>query len=169
MTWIFWAVMPSPTARSPAGEGLTLFMPSLVVADGILIAIALITVDQLQGLGVLDVLRIRGVLHRLWHRWAQLMHSLLSRHPGNRRRARGRFNPDQHSVPAKAVMPGGLQRCFRQRWIVPLLSPIRTCCSAWTAPARIQHSDPLLKFHAFVVAPLTAEIIPCMSCSASRR
>jgi hypothetical protein len=82
MTWIFWAVMLiTHGALSRWAKGSRFFAPVSVIADGILIAIALITVDQLQGLGMLDVLRIGVFFIAFGTAGRQLMHSLLTRFP----------------------------------------------------------------------------------------
>jgi hypothetical protein len=83
MTWIFWAVLlVIHGALSRWAKGSRFYAPASVVADGILIAIALITVDQLQGLGILDVLRIGVFFVAFGTAGRQLMNSLLSRFPG---------------------------------------------------------------------------------------
>jgi hypothetical protein len=82
MTWIFWAVLLlSHGALARWAKGSRFYAPASVVADGILIAIALITVDQLQGLALLDVLRIGAFFIAFGTAGRQLMHSLLSRYP----------------------------------------------------------------------------------------
>jgi len=82
MTWIFWAVLLlTHGALSRWAKGSRFYAPASVVADGILIAIALITVNQLQGLGVLDVLRIGVFFVAFGTARRQLMHSVLSRYP----------------------------------------------------------------------------------------
>jgi hypothetical protein len=82
MTWIFWAVLLiSHGALSRWAKGSRFYAPASVVADGILIAIALITVDQLQGLGLLDVLRIGVFFIAFGTAGRQLTHSLLARFP----------------------------------------------------------------------------------------
>jgi hypothetical protein len=83
MTWIFWAVLLiTHGALSRWAKGSRFYAPASVVADGMLIAIALITVDQLQGLGLLDVLRIGLFFIAFGTAGRQLMHSLLTRFPG---------------------------------------------------------------------------------------
>jgi hypothetical protein len=84
MTWIFWAVLLiTHGALSRWAKGSRFYAPASVVADGILIAIALITVDLLQGLGLLDVLRIGVFFIAFGTAGRQLMHSLLMRFPGS--------------------------------------------------------------------------------------
>jgi hypothetical protein len=84
MTWIFWAVMLiTHGALSRWAKASRFYAPASVIADGILIAIALITVDQLQGLGIPDMLRIGVFFIAFGTAGRQLMHSLLSRFPGN--------------------------------------------------------------------------------------
>ena len=81
MTWIFWAVLlVTHGALSRWAKGSRFFAPASVVADGILIAVALITVDQLQGLGMLDMLRIGVFFVAFGTAGRQLMHSVLSRY-----------------------------------------------------------------------------------------
>jgi hypothetical protein len=83
MVWIFWAVLLiTHGALSRWAQGSSFFAPASVVADGILIALALITVDQLQGLGVLDVLRVGVFFVAFGAAGRQLMHSVLSRYGG---------------------------------------------------------------------------------------
>jgi hypothetical protein len=83
MTWIFWAVLLiTHGALARWAKGSRFFAPASVIADGMLIAIALITVDQLQGLGLLDMLRIGLFFIAFGTAGRQLMHSLLSRSPG---------------------------------------------------------------------------------------
>ena len=83
MTWIFWAVLLiTHGALSRWAKGSRFYASASAVADGILIAIALITVDQLQGLGLLDVLRIGVFFIAFGMAGRQLMHSVLARFPG---------------------------------------------------------------------------------------
>ena len=59
MTWTVWAVLLLVHgALSRWAKGSRFYAPASIVADGILIAIALITMEQLQDLALLDVLRI---------------------------------------------------------------------------------------------------------------
>lgn len=82
MTWILWAVLLlTHGALSRWAKGSRFFAPASIVADGILIAIALITVDQLQDLGMLDILRVGVFFVAFGTAGRQLMHSLLSRFP----------------------------------------------------------------------------------------
>jgi hypothetical protein len=82
MTWIFWAVLLiTHGALSRWAKASRFYAPASVIADGILIAIALITVDQLQGLGILDALRIGAFFIAFGTAGRQLMHSVLSRFP----------------------------------------------------------------------------------------
>ena len=81
MTWIFWAVLlVSHGALARWAKGSRFFAPVSIIADGILIAIALITVDQLQGLGIVDVLRVGVFFVAFGTAGRQLMHSVLSRY-----------------------------------------------------------------------------------------
>jgi hypothetical protein len=87
MTWIFWAVLLlTHGALSRWAKDSRFYAPAsapaLLISDGILIAIALITVDQLQGLGLLDVLRIGVFFIAFGTAGRQLMHSVLTRFPG---------------------------------------------------------------------------------------
>jgi hypothetical protein len=83
MTWILWAVLLiTHGALSRWAKGSRFYAPASVVTDGMLIAIALITVDQLQGLGLRDMLRIGIFFIAFGTAGRQLMHSLLTRFPG---------------------------------------------------------------------------------------
>ena len=81
MTWIFWAVLLiSHGALSRWAKASRFYAAASVIADGMLIAIALITVDQLQGLGFLDVLRIGVFFIAFGTAGRQLMQSVLARY-----------------------------------------------------------------------------------------
>jgi hypothetical protein len=80
MIWILWALLLiahgavsrwAQTARSYANAS--------VIGDVLLIAIALITLDELQGLGVADVLRVGAFFTAFGWSGRQLMGSLLGR------------------------------------------------------------------------------------------
>jgi hypothetical protein len=59
MLWIFWALMlVSHGAFVRWGETARSFAKVAVIGDLVLIAIALITLDQLQGMALADILRI---------------------------------------------------------------------------------------------------------------
>ncbi len=80
MTWIFWAgLLLSHGALSRWAKGSRFYVPAATVADGILIAVALITMDQLQGVGLLDVLRIGVFFVAFGTAGRYLMNSILSR------------------------------------------------------------------------------------------
>jgi hypothetical protein len=80
MTWIFWAVLLlTHGALSRWAKGSRFFAPVSIVTDGILIAVALITVDQLQGASILDTLRVGVFFVAFGTAGRQLMHSVLSR------------------------------------------------------------------------------------------
>jgi hypothetical protein len=80
MTWILWAVLlVAHGALSRWAKGSRFYAPASIVADGILIAVALITVDQLQELAALDVVRIGVFFVAFGTAGRQLMHSVLSR------------------------------------------------------------------------------------------
>jgi hypothetical protein len=80
MTWTLWAVLLiTHGAVSRWAKDSRFYAPASVIADGILIAIALITVDQLQGLGLWDVLRVGVFFVAFGTAGRQLMHSVLSR------------------------------------------------------------------------------------------
>lgn len=82
MTWILWAVLLiTHGALSRWAKGSRFYAPASVIADGILIAIALITLDQLRGLGGLDVLRIGVFFVAFGTAGRRLMQSLLTRYP----------------------------------------------------------------------------------------
>jgi hypothetical protein len=81
MTWIFWAVLLiTHGALSRWAKASRFYAPASVIADGMLIAIALITVDQLQGLAIPDMLRIGAFFIAFGTAGRQLMHSLLNRY-----------------------------------------------------------------------------------------
>ncbi len=83
MTWILWAVLLiTHGALSRWAKASRFYAPASVIADGMLIAIALVTVDQLQGLGFLDVLRIGVFFIAFGTAGRQLMQSVLARYPG---------------------------------------------------------------------------------------
>lgn len=84
MTWILWAVLLlTHGALSRWAKGSRFYARASVIADGILIAIALITVDQLQDLSGVDTLRIGVFFIAFGTAGRQLMHSLLNRYPEN--------------------------------------------------------------------------------------
>jgi hypothetical protein len=90
LTWIFWAVLlVTHGALARWAKDSRFFAPASIVADGILIAIALITVDQLQGMGILDMLRIGVFFVAFGTAGRQLMHSVLSRYAGDSRAGTG--------------------------------------------------------------------------------
>jgi hypothetical protein len=78
MIWIVWALLlVSHGALSRWAQNADSYAKASVLGDVMLIAVALITVDQLQGLGLPDVLRV-GLFFTAFG-WAgrQLMGSLL--------------------------------------------------------------------------------------------
>jgi hypothetical protein len=80
MIWILWAVLLlAHGALARWAKGSRFFAPVSVVADGIMIAVALITVDQLQDMNVLDTLRIGLFFVAFGTAGRQLMNSLLVR------------------------------------------------------------------------------------------
>jgi hypothetical protein len=80
MTWIFWAVLLlTHGALSRWARGSRFYAPASIVADGILIAIALLTLEQLHGLPLLDILRMGVFFVAFGTAGRQLMHSVLSR------------------------------------------------------------------------------------------
>jgi hypothetical protein len=82
MTWTLWAVLLlTHGALSRWAKGSRFCAAASVVADAVLIAIALITMDQLQGLAILDILRIGAFFIAFGTAGRQLMHSLLCRFP----------------------------------------------------------------------------------------
>jgi hypothetical protein len=59
MIWILWAIMLlSHGALARWAQNARSYAQISILGDVLLIAIGLITVDQLQGLGIIDVLRI---------------------------------------------------------------------------------------------------------------
>jgi hypothetical protein len=80
MTWILWAVLLlAHGALSRWAKGSRFYAPASIVADGMLIAIGLITVEQLQDLAPLDVLRVGVFFVAFGTAGRQLMNSVLSR------------------------------------------------------------------------------------------
>jgi len=80
MIWTVWAVLLlTHGALSRWAKGSRFFAPASVVADGILIAIALITMEQLQDLRVLEVARIGVFFIAFGTAGRQLMNSVLTR------------------------------------------------------------------------------------------
>jgi hypothetical protein len=80
MIWIIWALLlVSHGAVSRWAQTSDSYAKVSVLGDVLLMAVALITVDQLQGLGLPDVLRV-GIFFTAFG-WAgrQLMGSLLKR------------------------------------------------------------------------------------------
>lgn len=85
-TWTLWAVLLiAHGALSRWAKGSRFYAPASIVADGLLIAIALITMEQLEDLQVLQVLRIGVFFIAFGTAGRQLMHSVLSRFPARAR------------------------------------------------------------------------------------
>ena len=90
MTWILWAVLLiSHGGLSRWAKGSRFYAPISIVSDGVLIAIGLITVDQLQGLSLLDTLRIGLFFIAFGAAGRQLMHSVLRRFSASTSRPAG--------------------------------------------------------------------------------
>jgi hypothetical protein len=84
MTWIVWAVLLlTHGALSRWAKGSRFFAPISIITDGMLIAIGLITVDQLQGMELHDVLRVGVFFIAFGAAGRQLMHSMLGRDGGD--------------------------------------------------------------------------------------
>ncbi len=82
MTWILWAaLLLIHGALSRWAQSSSFFAPASMVADGILSAIAVITMDQLQDLDVLEVARVGVFFIAFGTAGRQLMHSVLARFP----------------------------------------------------------------------------------------
>jgi hypothetical protein len=80
MIWILWAFMLiTHGAFSRWVETARSYAKAAVIGDVLLIAIALITIDQLQGLGVADVLRVGVFFAAFGGAGRQLMGSVLKR------------------------------------------------------------------------------------------
>ncbi len=85
-TWTLWAVLLiAHGALSRWAKGSRFYAPASIVADGLLIAIALITMEQLEDLQVLQVLRIGVFFIAFGTAGRQLMDSVLSRFPARAR------------------------------------------------------------------------------------
>jgi hypothetical protein len=82
MTWILWAtLLITHGALARWAKGSRFYAPASVIADGVLIAIALITIDQLQGSSVWEVLRVGVFFVAFGTAGRQLMDSVLNRFP----------------------------------------------------------------------------------------
>ena len=80
MTWTLWALLLiAHGALSRWVQTRRQFVLAAVTADGLLIAIGLITVDQLQGLSALEILRIGLFFAAFGASGRKLMHSILGR------------------------------------------------------------------------------------------
>jgi hypothetical protein len=80
MIWIVWALLLlSHGALSRWAQTADSFAKVSVLGDVMLIAVALITVDQLQGLGVAEVLRVGMFFTAFGWAGRQLMGSVLTR------------------------------------------------------------------------------------------
>jgi hypothetical protein len=83
MTWIVWALLLiSHGALSRWAQTVETYAKVSVLCDVLLIAVALITVDQLQGVGIAEVLRVGVFFTAFGWSGRQLMGSLLRRSPG---------------------------------------------------------------------------------------
>ncbi len=79
MIWILWAFMLiTHGAFARWAETVRSYAKAAVIGDVLLIAIALITVDQLQGLGVVDTLRVGAFFAAFGVAGRQLMGTLLT-------------------------------------------------------------------------------------------
>jgi hypothetical protein len=82
MTWIVWALMLiTHGGFSRWAKSSRFYALASLFADALLIAIALITVEQLQGLGILEILRVGLFFVAFAGAGQQLMHSVLGRGP----------------------------------------------------------------------------------------
>lgn len=80
MTWILWAVLLlTHGALSRWAKGSRFYAPVSIITDGILIAVALITVDELQGMSLADTARVGIFFIAFGTAGRQLMNSVLSR------------------------------------------------------------------------------------------
>ncbi len=87
-TWTLWAVLLlAHGALSQWAKASRFYAPDSMVADGILIAIALITMAQLQDLQVAEVLRIGVFFIAFGTAGRQLMGIVLTRFPAKTRSA----------------------------------------------------------------------------------
>ena len=83
MIWILWALLLiSHGALARWAQTAASYAKASVLCDVLLIAVALITVDQLQGLGVAEILRVGVFFTAFGWSGRQLMGSLLRRSPG---------------------------------------------------------------------------------------
>jgi hypothetical protein len=80
MTWILWAVLLlAHGALSRWAKGSRFYASASIITDGILIAVALITVDQLQGMSLADTARVGLFFIAFGTAGRQLMNSFLTR------------------------------------------------------------------------------------------
>ena len=80
MTWTLWALLLiAHGALSRWVQTRRHFVLAAVGADGLLLAIALITLDELQGLSALEILRVGLFFAAFGASGRQLMHSILGR------------------------------------------------------------------------------------------
>jgi hypothetical protein len=78
MIWILWAIMlVTHGAFSRWAQTARSYAKASLLGDVLLIAISLVTVDQLQGLGLLDVLRLGLFFVAFGTAGRQLMASVL--------------------------------------------------------------------------------------------
>jgi hypothetical protein len=80
MIWIFWAIMlVTHGAFARWAQNARSYAKAAFFSDVLLIVIGLITVDQLQGLGIVDMLRIGLFFVAFGTAGRQLMSSMLKR------------------------------------------------------------------------------------------
>jgi hypothetical protein len=85
MTWIVWALMLiTHGGFSRWAKSSRFYALASVFADGLLIAIALITVEQLQGLGTLEIVRVGIFFIAFGAAGQRLVHSVLARDPDDK-------------------------------------------------------------------------------------
>jgi hypothetical protein len=87
MTWTLWAaLLIVHGAFSRWAESGSHYALISIFTDGLLIAIGLVTLERLQGLGLVDILRIGLFFAVFGVAGRQLMHSLLRRYPASAQR-----------------------------------------------------------------------------------
>jgi hypothetical protein len=80
MLWTVWAMLlVSHGAFARWTQQAQRFAAAATCRDALLIAIALITIDQLQGMDVLETLRVGGFFVAFGAAGRQLMHAFLTR------------------------------------------------------------------------------------------
>ena len=82
MTWIVWALMLiTHGGYRRWAKTSRYYAAAAIFGDGLLIAIALITLERMQGMSVLEIARVGVFFMAFAVAGQQLMHSVLARYP----------------------------------------------------------------------------------------